>query len=112
MVPGAALPEAGLGSRTLLDGFFARSSLHYRIGLESNSFELLMRFIRQEPAITFQITIGTPPQSGRDGILSRPIIEPHLLGADVVLGQLRDRILPVAASKFSQQIARSIDAMR
>lgn len=107
-----ALPQTGLGSRTLLDGFFARSSLRYRVGLESNSFELLMRFIRQEPAITFQISIGTPPESGLDGILSRPINEPTLPGADVVLGQLRGRILPVATSKFSQQLARAMDAMR
>ncbi len=107
-----ALPETGLGSRTLLDGFFARSSLRYSVGLESNSFELLMRFIRQEPAITFQISIGTPPATGLDGILSRPINEPTLPGADVVLGQLRGRILPVAALKFSQQLARAMDAMR
>ncbi len=107
-----ALPDVGLGSRTLLDGFFARSSLRYSVGLESNSFELLMRFIRQEPAITFQISIGTPPVTGLDGILSRPINEPTLSGAVVVLGQLRGRILPVAASKFSQQLARAMDAMR
>lgn len=106
-----ALPDVGLGSRTLLDGFFARSSLRYKVGIESNSFELLMRFIRQEPAITFQIAIGTPPVAGEDGILSRPINEPTLQGADVVLGQLRGRILPVAASKFAQQLARAMDAI-
>lgn len=107
-----ALPDAGLGSRMLLDGFFAHSSLRYQVGLESNSFELLMRFIRQEPAITFQISIGTPPNSGAGGILSRPISEPSLQGADVVLGQLRGRMLPVAAAKFAQQLARAMDAMR
>lgn len=106
-----ALPHVGLGSRMLLDGFFARSSLRYSLGLESNSFELLMRFIRQEPAISFQISIGTPPPTGLDGILSRPINEPTLPIADVVLGQLRGRILPVAASKFSQQLARAMDAL-
>ena len=106
-----ALPNVGLGSRTLLDGFFARSSLRYKVGIESNSFELLMRFIRQEPAITFQIAIGTPPVTGEDGILSRPINESTLQGADVVLGQLRGRILPVATSKFAQQLARAMDTM-
>lgn len=106
-----ALPETGLGSRNLLDGFFARSSLRYEVGLESNSFELLMRFIRQEPAVTFQISIGTPPPEGHDGIVSRPLDEPALHGSNVVLGQLRGRILPVAASKFSQQLARALDAI-
>jgi DNA-binding transcriptional LysR family regulator len=107
-----ALPDVGLGSRMLLDGFFARSSLRYHVGLQSNSFELLMRFIRLEPAITFQISIGTPPETGAEGILSRPIVEPALPAADVVLGQLRGRILPIAASKFAQQLGRAIDDLR
>ena len=105
-----ALPEVGLGSRMLLDAFFARSSLRYTVGLESNSFELLMRFVGQEPAISFQVQIGTPPENGLDGLISRPIEEPRLNGADVVLGQLRGRLLPIAADKFAQQLARSIDA--
>ena len=105
-----ALPDVGLGSRMLLDAFFARSSLHYTVGLESNSFELLMRFVKQEPAITFQVQIGTPPETGLDGLIARPIEEPRLNGADVVLGQLRNRLLPIAADKFAQQLARSFDA--
>lgn len=47
-----ALPESGLGSRMLLESFFSRSSLSYRVVLESNSFELLMRIVQQEPAAT------------------------------------------------------------
>lgn len=104
-----ALPEPGLGSRTLLDGFFARSSLRYTVGLESNSFELLMRFVRQEPAVSFQVQIGTPPPEGLDGLVSRPIVEQNLAGADIVLGYLRGRALPIAADKFAQQLARSFD---
>ena len=104
------LPEVGLGSRMLLDGFFARSSLRYTVGLESNSFELLMRYVRQEPAVTFQVQIGTPSERGQDGLVSRPIEEAGLAGADVVLGQLRGRVLPIAADKFAQQLARSFDA--
>ena len=107
-----ALPDAGLGSRMLLDAFFARSSLRYRVGLESNSFELLMRFIRMEHAVTFQIGIGTPPFDGEGGIVSRPINEPNLGVADLVLGQLRGRILPIAASKFAQQLAGALDKLR
>lgn len=103
-----AVPEKGLGSRTLLDGFFARSSLNYRVALETNSFELLKRFVKLEPAVGFQIQIGTPRMS-EDGIVARPIQEPALLSANLVLGQLRGRILPIAAAKFAQQLARSIE---
>jgi DNA-binding transcriptional LysR family regulator len=106
-----ALPENGLGSRMLLESFFSRSSLTYRVVLESNSFELLMRFVQQEPAVTFQIALGTPSGMSTDGIVSRPIHEPGLAAADVVLGQLRGRILPVAAAKFASQMALSLDAL-
>ena len=106
-----ALPEVGLGSRTLLEAFFSASSLSHRVVLESNSFDLLMRFVAQEPAITFQIALGTPPVESPSGIVSRPILEPGLAAADVVLGQLRGRILPIAASKFAEQLANRLDSL-
>ncbi len=106
-----ALPEIGLGSRTLLETFFSGSSLSRRVVLESNSFDLLMRFVAQEPAITFQIALGTPPVESTSGIVSRPILEPGLAAADVVLGQLRGRILPIAASKFAEQLANRLDSL-
>ena len=107
-----ALPERGLGSRNLLDAFFTRSSLAYRVALETNSFELLKRFVKLEPAVGFQIQIGAPLGVVEDGIVSRPISEPGLQPANLVLGQLRGRILPIAASKFAQQMARAIEAIR
>lgn len=106
-----AMPASGLGSRTILDAFFARSSLRYSVGVESNSFDLLMAYCKLEPGVTFQVHIGTPPEKGRDGLVSRPIAEPRLAGADLVLGQLRGRVLPIAADKFAQQLARSFHAM-
>ncbi len=107
-----ALPEPGLGSRTLLDSFFARSSLQYRVALETNSFELLKRFVRLEPAVSFQIQIGTPQGVVEDGIVSRPIAEPGLTQANLVLGQLRGRPLPIAAAKFAEEMARSIERVK
>lgn len=107
-----ALPEAGLGSRTLLDEFFARSSLEYRVALETNSFELLKRFVKLEPAVSFQIQIGTPRGRPEDGIVSRPIVEPGLAQANLVLGRLRGRALPIAAAKFAEEMARSIESIK
>ncbi len=95
----------------LLESFFSRSSLSYRVVLESNSFALLMRFVQQEPAATFQIALGTSPAASTSGIVSRPIQEPGLAAADVVLGQLRARILTIAASKFAEQMALRLDAL-
>lgn len=106
-----ALPEKGLGSRMLLDAFFARSSLTYRLAVETNSFELLKRFVKLERAIGFQIQIGAP-QGIEDGIVARPIAEQGLPPANLVLGQLRGRILPIATAKFAQQMARRLEAVR
>lgn len=106
-----ALPEAGLGSRTLLEAFFARSSLSRQVALEANSFELLKKFVTMEPAIAFQIQIGAPDAGAGEGIVARPIDEPGLAMADLVLGQLRGRTLPVAGAKFAEQLARTLDDM-
>jgi DNA-binding transcriptional LysR family regulator len=106
-----ALPETGLGSRMLLDAYFKRSSLTPRIALETNSFELLKTFVKLEPLVAFQIQIGTPGRGAEDGIVAKPIAEPGLAGANLVLGQLGGRSLPVAAAKFAQQLARTLDDM-
>jgi DNA-binding transcriptional LysR family regulator len=107
-----ALPERGLGSRMLLDTFFARSSLSFRLAVETNSFEILKRFVKLEKAVGFQIQIGTPQGIVEDGIVARPIVEPGLPLANLVLGQLRGRILPIAAFKFGQQMAKRLEAIR
>ena len=107
-----ALPEPSLSSRTLLDGFFARSSLTPRIAVETNSFELLKSFVAVENAVAFQVRVGTAERHADQGVVARPIAEPGLDSVNLVLGQLRGRTLPVSAAKFAQDIARILDEMR
>ena len=105
-----ALPETGIAGRRMLDAAQARLSGRLEPVVESNSFEFLRAYLRHEEAVSVQIEIGTP-QPGTDPDLAvRPIDPRDVPPGDLVLAQLRGRPLPVAAAKFAEQIARSLDA--
>lgn len=106
-----ALPEPGLGSRILLEAYFARTGIPRRVILQTNSFELLKTFVRSSQAIAFQIQVGAPDSRRGDGLVAQPIAEQRLATANLVLGQLRGRKLPVAAARFAQEVAGLLDAM-
>ncbi len=46
------------------------------------------------------------------GIVAREIDDRDVPRADLVLGQLRGRNLPVPAAKFAEQLARVLEGMR
>jgi hypothetical protein len=62
--------------------------------------------------ISFQIRIGTLPDSNRLGLVSRDIDDRDVPRASLMLGQLRARNLPIPAAVFAEQLARVLDAMR
>jgi DNA-binding transcriptional LysR family regulator len=108
----AALAERGFGGRQLLDEFCARTGLSFQIGVQSNSFELLRGLIGHSDLITFQIAIGAPASGSRRDLVSRDIDDRDVPRANLVLGQLRGRNLPVAAAVFGQNLAQILDSMR
>jgi hypothetical protein len=63
----------------------------------------------RDKAITFQIEIGAVES---EGLVVRQIDDRDVPRADLVLGQLRGRNLPVAAAKFAEQLARVMEALR
>jgi DNA-binding transcriptional LysR family regulator len=107
-----ALATRGFGGRQLLDEFCARSGLRFRIAVESNSFEFLRSLVGYRELITFQIRIGAPAESNRLGMITRDIDDRDAPRANLVLGQLRGRNLPVPAAVFAHQLARSLEAAR
>jgi DNA-binding transcriptional LysR family regulator len=104
-----ALAERSLGGRQLLAEVLGRSNLRLNIAAESNSFEFLRGMALRDKAITFQIEIGAVES---EGLVVRQIDDRDVPRADLVLGQLRGRNLPVAAAKFAEQLARVMEAMR
>jgi DNA-binding transcriptional LysR family regulator len=106
-----ALAEAGIGGRQLLDEALARRNLRFDIVAQSNSFEFLRHLVMRDNVISFQIGIGAASDERR-GIVVRELDERDTPRADLVLGQLHDRSLPVASAKFAEQLSQSLLAMR
>jgi DNA-binding transcriptional LysR family regulator len=105
-----ALADRGFGGRQLLDEVCARANLRLDIVAESNSFEFLRNLVRHGGLITFQIEIGT--EFGGDGLVRRTIDGRDIPRADLVLGQLRGRNLPLASAVFAEQLTRTLDDMK
>ena len=107
-----AMAARGFGGRELLDQFCARSGLNFRIATESNSFELLRGLVSHGDSISFQIQIGAPPDGSKLGVVVRDIDDRDAPRANLVLGQLRERTLPVSSALFAQRLGQSLVGMR
>jgi DNA-binding transcriptional LysR family regulator len=107
-----ALPELSIGGRQLLEEVFARGRLSFQIAAESNSFELLRGLVVQANLISFQIRIGTLPNNNRLGLVARDIDDRDVPRANLVLGQLRARNLPIPAAVFGERLVRALESMR
>ncbi|MFS8038890.1 LysR family transcriptional regulator [Xanthobacter sp. AM11] len=106
-----ALPERATGGRQLIEESIARSGLRLSVAAESNSFELLRGLVAHCGMISFQIQIGALPQAMPAGIVVRPLDERDHGQADLVLGQLRDRSLPLAGAQFAEHLATALRAL-
>jgi DNA-binding transcriptional LysR family regulator len=105
-----ALAERSIGGRQLLEEVAARSRLNFNIAAESNSFEMLRGLVLQANLISFQIRIGAP--AGGKEVVARDIDDRDVPRANLVLGQLRSRNLPIPAAIFAEQLVRALEAMR
>ena len=105
-----ALAERSIGGRQLLEEVAARSRLNFNIAAESNSFEMLRGLVMQANLISFQIRIGAP--AGGKEVVARDIDDRDVPRANLVLGQLRSRNLPIPAAIFAEQLVRALEGMR
>jgi DNA-binding transcriptional LysR family regulator len=108
-----AMPERPIGGRLQIDEFAARTGTTISPAVESNSFEFLRGCVRHAGMVSFQIELGVGHVGMREsgGILARPIDERDIPRADLVLGQLRGRNLPVAAALFAELLGRELAAL-
>lgn len=107
-----ALPERSIGGRQLLDEVTSRNGMRLNVVAESNSFELLRGVILRGNAISFQIEIGAMLSDEHSGLVARRIDDRDVPHADLVLGQLRGRNLPVPSAMFAEQLIQTLHAIR
>jgi DNA-binding transcriptional LysR family regulator len=107
-----ALPERSIGGRQLLEEVIARSKISFQIGAESNSFEMLRGLVLAANLISFQIRIGTLQGGNKLGLVAREIDDRDVPRANLVLGQLRARNLPIPAAIFAERLTRALEAKR
>ena len=105
------MPTHLYGVRNVLDSAVLRSSAKLQPAVESDSFEFLRWYARQDDTISFQIPIGIAPGKEAINDVSRAIDHRDVTPGVLYLGQLRGRALPIAVSRFAAQISSALVRM-
>jgi DNA-binding transcriptional LysR family regulator len=101
------VPTAPYGVRHLLELGATRSGRMLTPSIETESFDLIRHYVTQEDVVGFQIPIGLRT-SKHDTIVHRPLSERDVPAGRLLLGQMKGRTLPVASSKFGQQLVAAL----
>lgn len=105
------LPSEFLAIRHLLNEAIHRMHHHFSPILESDSFEFIRHYVLQESAIGFQIPIGIRTENNTQ-LTYLPISEKDIPIGSLFLGQMRGRSLPVASSRFAQQVSNALNNIK
>lgn len=104
-----ALPTVPYGVRQLLQQATARKGEALRPVLESDSFEFLRNCATEGGLVSFQIPIGLPRRVANAPFVHRPVDPRDVPAGVLVLGQLRNRVLPVASDRFAEQLMTAFE---
>jgi DNA-binding transcriptional LysR family regulator len=106
----AILPTPKSGVRQLLDVGLMKRNIQINTIIETDSFEFMQNYLIHENAISFQIPISlehenTPIDAAiTHGIVARPFDSTDIPAGILHIGQLKGRVLPVAAAKFLDNV--------
>jgi len=103
-------PAHKYGVRGLLDMAAKRVGRAVTPVVETESFELIRYYVMNERAVGFQIPIGLSMEQDSDMVF-RPIAARDMLPGNLLLGQMRGRVLSVATSRFADQVALALANM-
>jgi DNA-binding transcriptional LysR family regulator len=101
------LPAPAYGVRHLLEAAAARRGRTLDPIVETESFDLIRHYVTRENAVGFQIPIGLSTKE-QATIAHLPLSEKDLPVGRLLLGQMKGRALPVASSKFGQQLVAAL----
>lgn len=104
------LPTDGNGIRFLLEEAMLRKGDQFDKVIESDNFDFIQNYLLHEQCISFQLPIGLQAESKSDEIISRPVDEAAVPGGNLYVGQLKGRVLPVAAALFANAIVKALES--
>ncbi len=101
------LPSAPYGVRHLLELAAKRKGTSLSPAVETESFEMIRHYVTHESAVGFQIPIGLN-ENLQGAITHRPLDEKDVPAGQLLLGQMKGRILPVASARFANQLMTAL----
>ncbi len=107
-----ALPDRSFGGREIIEDILGSGSARLNVVFEANSFDVLGDFIKGTTIVTFQIEIGALGWRHDPDLAIVPIADLDGAHGPLVLGQLKGRVLPLAAATFAEQVAGRMDELR
>ena len=102
------LPAAAYGVRNLLELGARRIGSVLNAAVETESFELIRHYVTHENAVGFQIPIGLD-DSQQTAITHRPLLKRDISAGQLLLGQMKGRVFPVASARFSNQLMSALE---
>ncbi len=105
-----ALPGREYAVRDMLERALSRGSRRLNPVIESDSFDFMCHYAEFENVLAFQIPIGLRLLR-ETGLVSRPICATDMAPGALLLGQMRERSLPVAPWKFALALGNAMRAL-
>ena len=97
------LADSTLAGRSLIESTLAKGSLQLAPVLTTNMVEVMKQYVRNSNAICFQFQIG-PGTEQRGDLVAKPLADPELSKASLLLVTRRGRVLPPAAASFCEKL--------
>ncbi len=102
------MPSSAYGVRHLLELGAKKIGQTLSPRVETESFELIRHYIMHEDSIGFQIPIGLDIER-QNAIAFRPVSSKDVPVGQLLLGQMKGRVLPVVSSRFADQLVMALE---
>ena len=104
-----ALPAHSTGVRTLLERAAQRAALPMTVAVESEDAQFLMNTVRDGNLVTFDIPLSLSKRAlDQNGLAWRRLRPIDITAGQLYIGQLANRTLSIAATKFANQLISAL----
>jgi DNA-binding transcriptional LysR family regulator len=101
------LADDTLAGRSLIESTLAKTSLQLAPVLVTNMVEVMKQYVRISDAICFQFRVGPAAKPGSD-LVAKPLVDPELARASLMLAVRRSRVLPPSAASFCETVRATL----